>query len=91
MKILFMQASYLKGKLGQISIISDDIIGYSQALSTCCLSRHDGFYLISRNAISRHDAFDLQAFRTVDHNNPVTALAISTGLHQQRHGENDVG
>ena len=82
MKILFMQASYLKGKLGQISIISDDIIGDSQALCTCCLCRHDGFSHTTRNAISRHDAFDLQAFRAVDHNNSVTALAIRTGLHQ---------
>ncbi len=86
-----MQLLNLVAQPGKIGVIEHNIIGHGKSLLTAGLGGHDGFDLGCRQAVAGHNPLDLQAFRTIDHDNPVAAFAISAGLDQQGNRQDDIG
>ena len=86
-----MQRGDLPVEIGQIAIIGQHIVSRRQTLRTRRLGRQNGADFAFAYPVARHHAADLQAFRAVDRDNAVAALAVGSRLNQQRYRKDHIG
>ena len=60
----------------QIAVVGDHIVGDCEPFVARCLVGHDRPHVVLAQPGTCHDPADLQAFRAVDHGNPVATLSL---------------